>query len=221
MLEILNKMAIIAIVKLKAKEVYNCMESEKSTANKRRSMIYDIVVIAISAALITVCSWISIPLGPVPFTLQTLAILAVLLTLGGRRGTIAIVVYLALGAIGVPVFAGFKGGPAALLGPTGGFLVGFIAAALIFWLLEKLVFARLMSTPAKRLVFGLINSLIFELVLYVVGVIWFMTVYAAKTGPIGLGAVLSMCVIPFIIPDIVKMIAAAVIGSRAYRFVRK
>ncbi len=221
MLEILNKMAIIAIVKLKAKEVYNCMESEKSTANKRRSMIYDIVVIAISAALITVCSWISIPLGPVPFTLQTLAILAVLLTLGGRRGTIAIVVYLALGAIGVPVFAGFKGGPAALLGPTGGFLVGFIAAALIFWLLEKLVFARLMSTPAKRLVFGLINSLIFELVLYVVGVIWFMTVYAAKTGPIGLGAVLSMCVIPFIIPDIVKMIAAAVIGSRAYRFVRQ
>ena len=214
-------MAIIAIVKLKAKEVYNCMESEKSTANKRRSMIYDIVVIAISAALITVCSWISIPLGPVPFTLQTLAILAVLLTLGGRRGTIAIVVYLALGAIGIPVFAGFKGGPAALLGPTGGFLVGFIAAALIFWLLEKLVFARLMSTPAKRLVFGLINSLIFELVLYVVGVIWFMTVYAAKTGPIGLGAVLSMCVIPFIIPDIVKMIAAAVIGSRAYRFVRK
>lgn len=214
-------MAIIAIVKSKAKEVYNCMESEKSTANKRRSMIYDIVVIAISAALITVCSWISIPLGPVPFTLQTLAILAVLLTLGGRRGTIAIVVYLALGAIGVPVFAGFKGGPAALLGPTGGFLVGFIAAALIFWLLEKLVFARLMSTPAKRLVFGLINSLIFELVLYVVGVIWFMTVYAAKTGPIGLGAVLSMCVIPFIIPDIVKMIAAAVIGSRAYRFVRK
>lgn len=214
-------MAIIAIVKIKTKEVYNCMESEKSTANKRRSMIYDIVVIAISAALITVCSWISIPLGPVPFTLQTLAILAVLLTLGGRRGTIAIVVYLALGAIGVPVFAGFKGGPAALLGPTGGFLVGFIAAALIFWLLEKLVFARLMSTPAKRLVFGLVNSLIFELVLYVVGVIWFMTVYAAKTGPIGLGAVLSMCVIPFIIPDIVKMIAAAVIGSRAYRFVRQ
>lgn len=197
------------------------MESEKSTAKKRRSMIYDIVVIAISAALITVCSWISIPLGPVPFTLQTMAILAVLLTIGGRRGTIAIVVYLALGAVGVPVFAGFKGGPAALLGPTGGFLVGFIAAALVFWLLEKLIFARLMSTPAKRLIFGFVNSFVFELVLYTVGVIWFMTVYAAKTGPIGFGAVMSMCVIPFIIPDIVKMIAAAVIGSRAYRFVRQ
>ena len=197
------------------------MESEKNTAKKRRSMIYDLVVIAISAALITVCSWISIPVGPVPFTLQTLAILAVLLTIGGRRGTLAIVVYLALGAVGVPVFSGFKGGPAALLGPTGGFLVGFIAAALVFWLLEKLIFARLMTTPAKRLVFGFVNSLAFELVLYTVGVIWFMTVYAAKTGPIGLGAVLSMCVIPFIIPDIIKMAVAAVIGSRAGRFVRQ
>ncbi len=197
------------------------MESEKNTGKKRRSAIYDIVVIAISAALITVCSWISVPLGPVPVTLQTMAILAVLMTVGGRRGTIAIAIYLLLGAVGVPVFAGFKGGPASFLGPTGGFLAGFIVAALVFWLLEKLVFARLMTTPGKRLIFGLVNSLIFELVLYVFGVIWFMTVYAAKTGPIGLGTVLGMCVIPFIIPDLIKMAAAAVIGSRAYRFVRQ
>ena len=197
------------------------MESEKNTGKKRRSAIYDIVVMAISAALITVCSWISVPLGPVPVTLQTMAILAVLMTVGGRRGTIAIAVYLLLGAVGVPVFAGFKGGPASFLGPTGGFLAGFIVAALVFWLLEKLVFARLMTTPGKRLIFGLVNSLIFELVLYVFGVIWFMTVYAAKTGPIGLGTVLGMCVIPFIIPDLIKMAAAAVIGSRAYRFVRQ
>ena len=197
------------------------MKSEKNTGKKRRSAIYDIVVMAISAALITVCSWISVPLGPVPVTLQTMAILAVLMTVGGRRGTIAIAVYLLLGAVGVPVFAGFKGGPASFLGPTGGFLAGFIVAALVFWLLEKLVFARLMTTPGKRLIFGLVNSLIFELVLYVFGVIWFMTVYAAKTGPIGLGTVLGMCVIPFIIPDLIKMAAAAVIGSRAYRFVRQ
>lgn len=197
------------------------MESEKNTGKKRRSAIYDVVVMAISAALITVCSWISVPLGPVPVTLQTMAILAVLMTVGGRRGTIAIAVYLLLGAVGVPVFAGFKGGPASFLGPTGGFLAGFIVAALVFWLLEKLVFARLMTTPGKRLIFGLVNSLIFELVLYVFGVIWFMTVYAAKTGPIGLGTVLGMCVIPFIIPDLIKMAAAAVIGSRAYRFVRQ
>lgn len=197
------------------------MESGEKPNKKNRSAAYDITLIAISAALITICSWLSVQIGPVPVTLQTLAILAVLLTIGGRRGTMAIVVYLALGAVGVPVFSGFKGGPAAFAGPTGGFLIGFIAAALVFWLLEKLVFARLMTTKKRRFVFGMVNSAIFEFVLYTVGVIWFMTVYAARTGPVGLGTVLGWCVIPFLIPDLIKIVAASVIGSRAGRFVRQ
>ena len=188
---------------------------------KRRSAAYDIAVIAVSAALITVCSWISIQIGPVPVTLQTLAVLAVLLTTGGRRGTIAVAVYLALGAIGVPVFSGFKGGPAAFAGPTGGFLIGFLAAALVYWLLEKLVFAKLMTTQKKKIIFGFVNSLIFELIMYTVGVIWFMTVYAAQTGPVGLLTVLSLCVFPFIIPDLIKIAAAVIISSRASGFVRR
>lgn len=192
----------------------------ESRNKPERKRAYNITIVAVSAALITICSWISIPVGPVPVTLQTLAVLAVLLTVGGRRGTIAIAVYLALGAVGVPVFAGFKGGPAAFIGPTGGFLAGFIAAALVFWLLEKLVFARLMTTTAKKLVFGIVNSLIFEIVLYTIGVIWFMTIYASQTGPVGLGTVLGWCVIPFIIPDLIKVFAASVIGSRVSRFAR-
>ena len=188
---------------------------------RRRSATYDIAVIAVSAALITICSWISLQIGPVPVTLQTLAVLAVLLTTGGRRGTIAVAVYLALGAIGVPVFSGFKGGPAAFAGPTGGFLLGFLAAALVYWLLEKLVFARLMTTQKKKIIFGFVISVIFELVMYTVGVIWFMTVYAAQTGPVGLVTVLGWCVIPFIIPDLVKIVAAVVISSRASGFVRR
>ena len=188
---------------------------------KRRSAAYDIALIAVSAALITVCSWISIQIGPVPVTLQTLAVLAVILTTGGRRGSIAVAVYLALGAIGVPVFSGFKGGPAAFAGPTGGFLIGFLAAALVYWLLEKLVFARLMTTQKRKIIFGFVNSFIFELIMYTVGVIWFMTVYAAQTGPVGLITVLELCVFPFIIPDIVKIAAAVIISSRASRFVRQ
>ena len=188
---------------------------------RRRSATYDIAVIAVSAALITICSWISLQIGPVPVTLQTLAVLAVLLTTGGRRGTIAVAVYLALGAIGVPVFSGFKGGPAAFAGPTGGFLLGFLAAALVYWLLEKLVFARLMTTQKKKIIFGFVISVIFELVMYTVGVIWFMTVYAAQTGPVGLVTVLGWCVIPFIIPDLVKIAAAVIISSRASGFVRR
>ena len=189
--------------------------------SKRNSASYDIAVIAVSAALITICSWISVQVGPVPVTLQTMAVLAVLLTAGGRRGTIAITVYLALGAVGVPVFAGFKGGPAAFAGPTGGFLVGFIASALVYWILEKPVFARLMTTRKKRILFGFLASLIFEIIMYTVGVIWFMTVYAAQTGPVGLVTVLGWCVIPFILPDLIKIAAAVMISSRAARFMRK
>lgn len=195
--------------------------SSRSQASKNRAFIYDLVLIAISAALIAVCSWISIPLGPVPFTLQTMAILAVMLTCGGRRGTLSILVYLALGACGVPVFAGFKGGIGSFAGPTGGFLVGFVFAGLVYWLLDMLLFRRLMNGTVKTWIFGALNSVVFEIIMYVIGVIWFMTVYAAQTGPVGLATVLGWCVIPFIVPDIVKLVVAVVIGERAGKLVRQ
>ena len=194
--------------------------NSKSKTTKNRAFIYDMVLISISAALIAVCSWISIPLGPVPFTLQTLGILAVMLTAGGRRGTIAVLVYLALGAVGVPVFAGFKGGIASFAGPTGGFLVGFLVSALVYWLLEKLFLKTLMTTPVTTWVFGMLAFLIFEVIMYIVGVIWFMTVYAAQTGPVGLATVMGWCVLPFIIPDIVKMVVAVLIGERASKLTK-
>lgn len=194
--------------------------TKTSKATKNRAFIYDLVLISVSAALITVCSWISIPLGPVPFTLQTLGILAVMLTIGGRRGTISVLVYLALGACGIPVFAGFKGGITAFMGPTGGFLIGFVFAALVYWLFEKLIFKKLMTSTVKTLVFGLIGFLIFEVVMYTIGVIWFMTVYAAQTGPVGLVTVMGWCVFPFIIPDLVKMVIAAIIGERASKLTK-
>ena len=193
-------------------------KTNKSTRN--RAFIYDLVLISVSAALITICSWISIPLGPVPFTLQTLGILAVMLTVGGKRGTIAILVYLALGAVGVPVFAGFKGGIMSFAGPTGGFLIGFVIAALVYWLLEKLFLKKLMTTTVRTWIFGMLGFLVFEIVMYIVGVIWFMTVYAAQTGPVGLMTVLGWCVIPFIIPDLVKMAVALIIGERASKLIK-
>ena len=149
-----------------------------------------------------------------------MGILAVMLACGGRRGTLSILVYLALGFCGVPVFAGFKGGITVLLGPTGGFLAGFVLAGLVYWLLESVLFKKLMTGTVKTWIFGALNSVIFEVVMYITGVIWFMTVYAAQTGPVGLATVLGWCVIPFIIPDIVKLIAAVVIGERARKLVR-
>jgi len=92
----------------------------------------DIAYIGLFVAVMAICSWISIP-ATVPFTLQTFAVFMAVGLLGGKRGTIAVLTYVLLGAIGVPVFAGFSGGIGALLGNSGGFFVGFVFFLLSFW----------------------------------------------------------------------------------------
>ena len=89
-----------------------------------------IALIAMGVALITVCSWISIP-ATVPFTLQTFAVCLVTAVFGLRMGIWAVLCYILLGAVGAPVFSGFKGGFGALLGTTGGYIIGFLFTALI------------------------------------------------------------------------------------------
>ena len=137
----------------------------------------DLCFCAIGAALIAVCAWISIP-ADVPFTLQTFAIFAVCGLLGGKRGTVSVLVYLLLGAVGAPVFAGFRGGFAALIGTTGGYLVGFILLALIIafaqarWGLGQWVFV--------------LSAAVGLLVCYAFGTAWFLIVYT-RTGAITLG----------------------------------
>ena len=112
--------------------------TENLTATKSSGKAIDITLIALFAALMAICSWISIPLT-VPFTLQTFAVFVTLEIIGGKRGTLSILVFLLLGAIGVPVFAGFKSGVAVLLGTTGGYLIGFLCTALIYWLFTSLL----------------------------------------------------------------------------------
>ena len=96
----------------------------------------DLAYIAVCAALIAVCSWIQIP-TVVPFTLQTFAVFLALYFLGGKKGTMSVFIYILIGLIGLPVFSGFKGGPAALFGMTGGYIMGFMLQAAIFWLFEN------------------------------------------------------------------------------------
>ena len=115
------------------------MDEKKGNLNeKTRKRLYDTVYIAFFAALIAVCSWISIP-SEVPFTLQTFAVCVSVGLLGGKRGTVAVLVYIFLGLVGVPVFAGFKGGVAALAGATGGYLVALIFTGRFMWLFENLI----------------------------------------------------------------------------------
>jgi len=160
---------------------------------------------ALGAVLIVLCSWITVP-GVVPFTLQTFAVFAVLSLLGGKRGLVSILVYLALGAVGIPVFSGFSAGIGYLLGSTGGYLVGFILIALSDMLFIRL-FGRKKKVEALALFLGLLGC-------YAFGTLWFMTVYARSSGAIGLGTALSWCVLPFVLPDLCKLAAALLLSQR-------
>lgn len=181
---------------------------------KKSNTTYDLVLEAAGAALISVSAFISLSFMAVPFTLQTLAVFAVLMSIGGKRGTVSIICYLIIGGIGIPVFSGFKGGIGVLLGPTGGFLVGFIFVGLLYWLLAEHIFRINDRKTGVRIAIKAVTAVICEIVLYTFGVIWFITVYASQTGPVGIATALSLCVFPFIVPDIVK-IAAAVSVSEA------
>ena len=92
--------------------------------------------VAMSAVILCVCSWLTIPFT-VPFTMQTFGVYCALLILGGRRGLAAIGLYLLLGIVGLPVFSGFRGGLGHVLGPTGGYILGFLFTGLAYLLLEK------------------------------------------------------------------------------------
>ena len=110
-----------------------------STVAATRSKTYDIVYIAVFAVIMAICSWISIPIPgtSVPINLATFAVILAGLMLGSRDGAIAMLVFLALGAIGVPVFHSFTGGMGIVFGPTGGFLIGYIALAFFAGLAAK------------------------------------------------------------------------------------
>ena len=100
----------------------------------KKMTVRDLVLCALMAALLAVCAWISFPVLEIAYTLQTFGVFFALLVLGGARGTLAILVYILLGAVGLPVFTGFRGGIGALLGVTGGYILGFLFTGLVYWL---------------------------------------------------------------------------------------
>jgi len=183
--------------------------------NKARDMAY----IALMVAVIVVCAWIAVP-TVVPFTLQTFAVFATLLLLGGKRGAFAIAVYLLLGAAGVPVFSAFRGGIGALLGATGGYLFGFLFTAFIYWLFEAL-FEWRADSGIKRVAWQCAALIIGLIACYAAGTAWFMYAYASGGKAITLAAALSSCVLPFVLPDLAKLAVAVVVSRRVEAFMWK
>ena len=149
--------------------------------------ILAMVQIALFTAIIAVCSWIQI-------------------ILGGKSGTISVLLYIVLGTIGVPVFAGFSGGIGTLLGMTGGYIIGFLFSALIYWGITRWLGEKL-PVMILAMVLGLAAC-------YAFGTAWFMVVYTRQIGEIGLMASLTSCVFPFILPDCVKIALAILLAKR-------
>lgn len=158
--------------------------------------------IALCTALIAVCSWISVP-AHVPFTLQTFAVFFAC-DLLGAAAVPTVALYLLLGAVGVPVFAEFSGGLGSLLGATGGYLIGFLAIAVLMTLWQRLFRER----------FRLLGMLLGLMVCYLFGTCWFVVVYARGGSAISFMTALGWCVLPYIIPDLIKILLARLIAGR-------
>lgn len=184
----------------------------EATKAKKHFSVLDLTLCALFAALMAVCAWISVPTPwDVSFTLQTFAIFAALGLLGGKRGTIALAVYLVLGAVGLPVFSNFRGGAGVLLGTTGGYIMGFVLSALAYWLLTALL--------GEKFWVQLLGMVLGCLLYYAVGTAWYMVVYTQTKGAVALGTVLGWCVVPYLIPDAVKVALALVMTRSLKRFV--
>lgn len=153
------------------------------------------------SALIAVTSWIAVPFA-VPFTMQTFGIFCALLILGGKQGTISTAVYVLLGAVGLPVFAGFQGGIGVILSPLGGFILGFIAMGFAYLLITK-HFGNKGCVQIIALVTGLV-------ICYTIGTIWY-TLFSKGTD---FPTALTTCVLPFIVPDLIKLWLAIIVAKK-------
>lgn len=166
----------------------------------------DLTLTALFAVIICVCSWLSIP-SAVPFTLQTFAVFLALLVLGGKRGTTAILLYILLGAVGLPVFHSFTGGIGILIGPSGGYITGFLLLSLTYWLITKKAGEKLWI-KALALLAGL-------LLCYISGCAQFALVTDTSVK-----SAAFTCVLPFILPDTIKLILSVLFSVKLSKFSR-
>lgn len=174
---------------------------------KSGRLLRDAAIVILGSALLALAAKISVPFYPVPMTMQSLAVVGLGLTLGARRGALAVLLYLAEGAAGLPVFAGTPGsslGIPYMMGPTGGFLAGFVITAFVAgWMAER---------GWDRSVWGTgLAALLATALMYVPGLLWLGTM--AGFGP----KLLAIGLYPFIPGDLMKAALAAVLVTTLVR----
>lgn len=161
----------------------------------------DLVFTALFAAIICVLAPFVIPVGPIPLSLATFAIYIAASVIDWKYGTLAVIVYILIGTAGLPVFSGFSGGVMKIAGPTGGYIVGYIVCALVIGLIVD-------RNEKKKWVYP-VAMIVGTALLYACGTARFINL----TGTTLTGA-LTVCVIPFLIGDAIKIILASVIAPK-------
>ncbi|MCD8050647.1 MAG: biotin transporter BioY [Clostridiales bacterium] len=167
---------------------------------KQKSTVYQLTTCALMAALMCILGPMSIPIGPIPISFTNLVLYLTVYLLGAKGATISYLVYMLLGAAGMPVFSGYTGGLAKLAGPTGGYLVGFLFITLI----SGVVLERTNAHP----VWTFLAMVVSTAIAYALGTAWFMV--QSQTP---LWSALTLCVFPFIPADLAKMVVATGLGK--------
>lgn len=176
----------------------------KAVKTMKDGQIREMVKIALVAAVISILGPFSIPIGEVPVAFANLAILFGVYILGMKKGTVSCILYILLGLVGLPIFSGFQGGPAKLFGPTGGYIVGYIfMAAIAGFFIERWQDKYYMQF------IGLVLAIA---ALYTFGTIWY-----ANLSKCSFIHAFSICVLPFIFGDLIKIIIVIIAGTRLRR----
>ena len=174
-----------------------------------RTRVMDAVLIIAGAALTAVCAQIAVPLWPVPITGQTLAVLLVGVTLGAVRGGLSMVLYAILGIVGLPVFSESSSGWSVVAGPTGGYIIGFIFAAILTgWLAQR--------EWDRKLLRAFVAFLAGSVVVFAFGLPWLAAFLGAVGAPNDLNSVLTAGLYPFIVGGVVKAVLGAGIITLAW-----
>ncbi len=177
--------------------------TKTSPLSKTAISVKDMALIGIMAAVCCILGPLSIPIGAVPVSLQVVAVILSAYVLGAKKGTLAVVIYILLGFVGLPVFSGFSGGAGKLFGATGGYIVGFIFMCYISGIfIEKFGVNKVYMQAA-----GIVSGL---LVLYAFGTLWFTFI---NTKGIGFMNALEICVYPFVAIDAVKAAVCIILGN--------
>ena len=167
-----------------------------------KEKITNIVKVALFVALCSVCAMVTIPFGPVPFTLQTFAFTLVLFCLEPNLAFSTTLLYLAVGALGAPVFSGMKGGIGSVIGPTGGFLIGYALSIFPLGKLKELVCLKVKKQTVKSVLLVIIGFAM-TLVAYAFGCLQ----YSFVAG-VGIEVAFFVAVVPFVMVDFIKIVLA-------------